>query len=58
MNTQKLSAYLDSIEPPLKEYQKSTLSSMFYSVHLEGIEEGKNQIKSGLFKLIEKLVED
>jgi hypothetical protein len=58
MNLKELSTYLDSIKPPLKEYQKSTLSSMFYNAYQQGIEEGKNQVKNGIFKLIEKMIED
>ena len=50
MNLKRISTYLDSIKPPLKEYQKSTLSSMFYDTYLQGIEEGKNQVKNGIFK--------
>lgn len=48
MKLDKLEAYLDTIEPPLKEHKRSTLSSMFYDIYLEGIEEGKNQIKNKL----------
>ncbi len=53
MKLEELHRYLDSIEPPLKWGHKAILQSMFYSVYLEGIEEGKNQIKN---KLIENLL--
>jgi hypothetical protein len=58
MNTSKLDQLLDSLDPPLKGSKRSHLVSMFYDVYLEGIEEGKSQVKNGVFKLIEKMLED
>ena len=55
MKLDKLEAYLDTIEPPLKEHKRSTLYSMFYDGYLQGIE---NQVRNGIFKLIEKMLED
>ncbi len=53
MNLKNLETYLDNISPSLKEVYKTALSSMFYDAYLQGIQEGKNQVKN---KLIENLL--
>ncbi len=54
MKLDELDHYLNNIRPPLREYQRSTLSSMFYNIYLEGVEEGKKQVRQGIYNLIEK----
>lgn len=55
---------LDKIYPELAARNTFTkkdmdwLCTLFYDIYLEGIEEGKNQVRNGIFKLIEKMVED
>lgn len=55
---------LDKIYPELAARNTFTkkdmdwLCTLFYDIYLEGIEEGKNQIKQGIYNSIEKLFED
>lgn len=45
--------HFDSVQPPLNEEQKRQLTSIFYDVYCDGIQEGRNQIQT---KLVEKLL--
>ena len=55
---------LDKIYPELAARNTFTkkdmdwLCTLFYDIYLEGIEEGKNQVRNGIFKLIEKMLEE
>lgn len=55
---------LDKIYPELAARNTFTkkdmdwLCAIFYDIYLEGIEEGKNQVRNGIFKLIEKMLEE
>ena len=58
MNSSKLIQLLDSLKPPITGSKRAHLVSMFYDAYLEGIQEGKEQVKQNIYNLIERVLED